>query len=399
MKFWQNNRIVSTKKTFFHGPEGLKYFLIISLLLHGALFWSILYLGREGGWLARQRPDMKTPEYLQVVQLPPGYKVPKNNLRPPKKPKRYADRTSVVEKENIPGGKAVLLRPIPGSKAGQKSRASRAVKAAKAVKAVKKSSGVAKPRRIFKTKKGTARGKGLKKAALTPKKKASTAGAKEKAIKESKLSAQLIPPVSEGELIQSGKKKKARKKGTNSKKTVKSKSLTASKGKGNEKSGGGKTLNPDAGRRASAGRSATPASPSRPNLLLSNNQVSRLARRYEGSGPRTKSKTLMLNTSELKYQKYLMALRHKIEQYWEYPRAAAMRGWQGKLFIDFTIKRDGTVSDISLSRSSRYPVLDDAAITALKLSAPFSTFPDNFEIDELKIHGQFVYSLLNAYRN
>jgi len=358
--------------------------------------WSILVLGQHGGWLARRRVEMKKPEYLQVVELPPGYKVPSKGLKPPKKAKRYADKTNVVEKENIPGGGAIMIRPIPGSLSGQKARASRASKAVTATKASNKVAGAAKPRRIFKTKKGAAKGKGMKKAALTPKKKANSASQKKAVLKEAKLTAPTVLPLTDGDIMLKSKEKKGHKRGNKQEKTEKSRTLSASKGKGHDKGGGGDTVNPDAGRNKSAARA--PSARYRPNLLLSDSKVAELARRYQGSGPKTKSKTLMLNTSELKYQKYLIELRHKIEQYWEYPRTAAMRGWEGKLFIDFTIKRDGTVSDIRLSRSSRYPILDDAAITALKLSSPFTTFPKDFDIDELKIHGQFVYNLVNLRR-
>jgi len=388
---------VSIKKSFSHSPEGFKYFLIISLCLHGALLWSILILGQHGGWLARKRVQVKKPEYVQVVELPPDYKFPGSSLKPPKKAKRYANKTSVVEKENIPGGKAILIRPIPGAIAGKKSRASRGTKAAKAAKAAKKAAGVAKPRRIFKTKKGAAKGKGMKKAKIAPQKKAIAASAKEAPRKEAKLEARAALPLTEGDILLKSKKKKGAKIANKSDKTIKKRTLSASKGTGHEKGGGGNTLNPDAGHNKAVAKA--PAARFRPNLLLSDSKVSELARRYQGSGPHTKSKTLMLNTSELKYQKYLIELRHKIEQYWEYPRSAAMRGWEGKLFIDFTIKRDGSITDIRLSRSSRYPILDDAAITALKLSSPFTTFPENFDIDELKIHGQFVYNLINFSHN
>jgi len=388
---------VSIKKTFSQGPEGLKYFLIVSLCLHAALLWAILMLGQPGGWLARKGVQVKKPEYVQVVELPPDYKVPSNSLRPPKKAKRYADKTSVVEKENIPGGKAIMIRPIPGAIADRKSRASRGTKAVKATKAAKKAAGVAKPRRIFKTKKGAAKGKGIKKAKIAPQKKAITASAKEAPRKKAKLETGADLPLTKGDIQLKNNKKNGTKIANKSAKTIKKRVLSASRDTGHEKGGGGNTLNPDAGHnRASA---QAPAARFRPNLLLSDSKVSELSRRYQGSGPHTKSKTLMLNTTEIKYQKYLIELRHKIEQYWEYPRSAAMRGWEGKLFIDFTIKRDGTISDIRLSRSSRYPILDDAAITALKLSSPFTTFPKNFEIDELKIHGQFVYNLINFSHN
>ncbi len=143
------------------------------------------------------------------------------------------------------------------------------------------------------------------------------------------------------------------------------------------------------------GESAIKTGQNKPNLFLSNDQIADLERKYEAEAPRgEKGKTLMLNTSELKYQRYLLAMKDAIERKWEYPAIAAASGWQGVLRINFTINKDGTVSDIKVLKSSNYPVLDDAAVTALKLAAPFPPFPDNFSIEEINIKGTFEYDIV-----
>ncbi|OGP12949.1 MAG: hypothetical protein A2052_05600 [Deltaproteobacteria bacterium GWA2_54_12] len=137
------------------------------------------------------------------------------------------------------------------------------------------------------------------------------------------------------------------------------------------------------------------AEPKRPSLFPTDDRIAELARKYETEAPKGEvGKTLSLNTSELKYQKYLMDMKTKIEFHWEYPQLAARNGWQGSLKINFKINRDGSVSDISLERSSGYPMLDDAAITAVRLSAPFPPFPENFSIEDISIKGQFIYHLI-----
>ena len=144
-----------------------------------------------------------------------------------------------------------------------------------------------------------------------------------------------------------------------------------------------------------AGGKAHGASKNNPNLFLSNDQIADLERRYEAESPKgEKGKTLQLNTSELKYQRYLLAMKEAIERKWEYPSAAAANGWQGALRINFTINRDGTVRDIRILKSSDYPVLDDAAVTALKLAAPFPPFPSDFTINEINIKGTFEYNIM-----
>lgn len=138
------------------------------------------------------------------------------------------------------------------------------------------------------------------------------------------------------------------------------------------------------------------AEPKKPSLFPTDDRIAELARKYEAEAPKGEvGKTLSLNTSELKYQKYLMDMKSRIEFYWEYPQLAARNGWQGSLKVDFKINRDGSVSDVSLERSSGYPMLDDAAITAVRLSAPFPPFPENFSIDDISIKGQFTYHLID----
>lgn len=138
------------------------------------------------------------------------------------------------------------------------------------------------------------------------------------------------------------------------------------------------------------------AEPKRPSLFPTDDRIAELSRKYEAEAPKGEvGKTLSLNTSELRYQKYLMDMKRKIEFHWEYPMLASRNGWQGSLKIDFKINRDGSVSDISLERSSGYPMLDDAAMTAVRLAAPFAPFPENFSIEDISIKGQFVYHLID----
>lgn len=135
----------------------------------------------------------------------------------------------------------------------------------------------------------------------------------------------------------------------------------------------------------------------RPKLFPSKERLDELARTYVAEAPKGETgKVLNLNTSEIRYHKYLINMKNKIESLWEYPPVAARNGWQGSLKIDFTIKRDGTVSEIKLVKSSNNPVLDDAAITVLRLAAPFTTFPEGFEVEEITIKGEFVYVIANS---
>ncbi len=159
--------------------------------------------------------------------------------------------------------------------------------------------------------------------------------------------------------------------------------------------GPGESNHANAGTHAKAAGKGAAKNGRKPNLFLSNDQIANLEKRYEAESPKgEQGKTLQLNTSEFKYQRYLLAMKDAIERRWDYPAMAAANGWQGILRIDFTINKDGTIRNIKVLKSSDYPVLDDAAVTAIKLAAPFPPFPANFQIKEINIKGTFEYDIV-----
>jgi len=50
----------------------------------------------------------------------------------------------------------------------------------------------------------------------------------------------------------------------------------------------------------------------------------------------------------------------------QYPLIAQRQGWQGEVRIALTIRADGLLDNIRVSRSSGYPVLDDAAMESVR---------------------------------
>jgi len=49
-----------------------------------------------------------------------------------------------------------------------------------------------------------------------------------------------------------------------------------------------------------------------------------------------------------------------------YPGVARRMGWQGTVFLDVKVRADGTVSAITIAHSSGHPVLDRAALRAVR---------------------------------
>ncbi|MBI5683347.1 MAG: TonB family protein [Deltaproteobacteria bacterium] len=131
----------------------------------------------------------------------------------------------------------------------------------------------------------------------------------------------------------------------------------------------------------------------REKLFPSGERLAELDKEYQQKGVPglEEGKTLSLNTSEFRYYSYLMGIKRRIELVWNYPYAAARAGQQGKLELSFTIKKDGTVEEIKILKSSGYAMLDNEAISAIKLAAPFTEFPKGFNLERFTIAATFEY--------
>jgi periplasmic protein TonB len=106
-----------------------------------------------------------------------------------------------------------------------------------------------------------------------------------------------------------------------------------------------------------------------------------------------------LDTPEPKYQDYFNKVREQIKSKWVYPRQAGERNIEGELLIEFHIAKDGRLEFIELRHTSGQPILDDAAMTAVKLAQPFPPVPDEIAKRTLAINGQFRYQIVSGLVN
>lgn len=106
-----------------------------------------------------------------------------------------------------------------------------------------------------------------------------------------------------------------------------------------------------------------------------------------------------LDTPEPKYQDYFNKIRERIKSKWTYPRQAGERGIEGELLIEFHIAKDGRLEFIALRNSSGVAILDDYAMTAVKLAQPFPPVPDDIAKQTLAINGQFKYQIVSGLVN
>lgn len=88
-------------------------------------------------------------------------------------------------------------------------------------------------------------------------------------------------------------------------------------------------------------------------------------------------------TQEYRYAKYIEDWRIKVERVGNinYPQVARQKNIYGTLQLSVSIRADGSVEKVEVSRSSRQPILDAAARRIVKLAAPFSPLPPDIRKD------------------
>jgi protein TonB len=88
-------------------------------------------------------------------------------------------------------------------------------------------------------------------------------------------------------------------------------------------------------------------------------------------------------TQEYRFAQYIEDWRIKVERIGNlnYPQAARQKNIYGKLQLSVSIRADGSVENVEVSRSSRQPILDAAAQRIVKLAAPFAPLPPDIRKD------------------
>ena len=75
-------------------------------------------------------------------------------------------------------------------------------------------------------------------------------------------------------------------------------------------------------------------------------------------------------------------MQQKLERYWN----PTTENRSIKVIVAFTIHQDGTISEPSISSSSGNSTLDNLALRAVKLAAPFGKLPPGFEGNRLDLN-------------
>lgn len=141
--------------------------------------------------------------------------------------------------------------------------------------------------------------------------------------------------------------------------------------------------------------SGIPLPPSLREKLFDREVVGQVARREE----KTHDNSVTFNTTEFRYAGYMEKLKEKFEGSgcWVYPAEAASRGIYGDVRINFTIRKNGSLGEAELIRTSGHRMLDEAAMRAVKECAPFWPLLEEWGKDYIEIRAHFVYSIYGTY--
>ncbi|NIS09080.1 MAG: energy transducer TonB, partial [Candidatus Dadabacteria bacterium] len=116
---------------------------------------------------------------------------------------------------------------------------------------------------------------------------------------------------------------------------------------------------------------------------------------FKGLRNLPKEDTVDWNTTEYKYLSYFLKLKRQIEGVWNYPKASKLKGEQGELLLIFTISSNGQLEDVKLLETSGFPRLDNEALRAIRVAAPYVPFPKAWDLERLNIKAGFIYRFGN----
>lgn len=90
---------------------------------------------------------------------------------------------------------------------------------------------------------------------------------------------------------------------------------------------------------------------------------------------------------------YQDAVKRRIQEARLYPDDARKEGTQGTAEVSFIILSDGTLKNVSLSRSSGREILDREAVSTIKRASPFPLFDGKLDNGEMTMQVAIIFRL------
>lgn len=90
---------------------------------------------------------------------------------------------------------------------------------------------------------------------------------------------------------------------------------------------------------------------------------------------------------------YRRRLGELLARHQEYPRVAALRGWEGEVRLRLKVARKGNLLGVQVDRSSGFEVLDQHALAMLEALAGLPPLPEALEANEIQVVVPINYKL------
>ena len=135
------------------------------------------------------------------------------------------------------------------------------------------------------------------------------------------------------------------------------------------------------------------------NQILSNIKES-IPITIKNINKKIRSKKISSSTADYEYRLYFEAWRQKVERIGalNYPEAAKS-GIFGSLRLTVSLNQDGNVQDMVINKSSGYAALDEAAISIVRMGAPYAKFSNRMrnEVDLIRITRTWKFTEGNKF--
>ncbi len=108
-----------------------------------------------------------------------------------------------------------------------------------------------------------------------------------------------------------------------------------------------------------------------------------IAKEWDAYQKRPKRRFIGANAEEYRFARYVEDWRLKVERIgnMNYPEAARQMKLYGSLQLSVSIRKDGSLENVEVMKSSGQRVLDAAAIKIVQMAAPFAVFPADVKRD------------------
>ena len=104
--------------------------------------------------------------------------------------------------------------------------------------------------------------------------------------------------------------------------------------------------------------------------------------------------TILSDTQGVNFGPWLTAVYFRVRSNWYSVIPQVYRsGLKGVVVIVFDVRRNGSLEELEIVRSSDFSPYDRAAVSSLKLSEPLPNFPDAFKEDRLTLQFTYLYNI------